>query len=32
MQEKKFLGSPTIRINGLDVDPSMRSSTNYGFT
>ncbi len=26
----RFLGSPTIRINGLDVDKSGRESTNYG--
>ncbi len=27
--ERKFLGSPTIRINGLDVDESARSATDY---
>jgi hypothetical protein len=32
VQEHKFLGSPTVRINGLDIEPSARSSTQYGFT
>jgi hypothetical protein len=27
-----FLGSPTIRIGGLDVEPAARSSRNYGMT
>ena len=31
-EKHKFLGSPTIQINGLDIDPSMRSRTDYGFT
>lgn len=26
----QFLGSPTIRVNGLDIDPVARSSTDYG--
>lgn len=26
-----FLGSPTIRVNGLDVDPASRSVTGAGF-
>jgi hypothetical protein len=25
-----FLGSPTIRINDIDVEPAARSSRNYG--
>ena len=25
-----FLGSPTIRINGVDIEPSARSSKDYG--
>ena len=25
-----FLGSPTVRVNGLDVEPSARSSRDYG--
>ncbi len=27
----EFLGSPTVQINGLDIEPSARSSTAYGF-
>ena len=27
----RFLGSPTIRVNGLDVEPSARSSDQFGF-
>lgn len=27
-----FLGSPTIRVNGLDVEPAARSSRDYGMT
>ena len=26
----RFLGSPTIRINGLDIDPSARQRTTFG--
>lgn len=26
-----FLGSPTIRVNGLDIDPASRSATEAGF-
>jgi hypothetical protein len=26
----QFLGSPTVRINGLDIEPSARSRTDYG--
>lgn len=25
-----FLGSPTIRIDGVDIDPGARSSTSFG--
>jgi hypothetical protein len=28
----KFHGSPTVLINGLDLDPNMRDNTAYGFT
>ncbi|MCP4541024.1 MAG: hypothetical protein GY832_28140 [Chloroflexi bacterium] len=28
----EFLGSPTVQVNGLDIEPSARSSTAYGFT
>jgi len=27
----RFLGSPSIRINGRDVEPAARSRTDYGF-
>lgn len=27
--ERKFLGSPTIKINGLDVDKNARNATDY---
>jgi len=30
-QQSKFLGSPTVQINGLDIDPSARSATAFGF-
>jgi hypothetical protein len=30
--EQRFLGSPTVQVNGLDVDPSARQNTAYGFT
>jgi hypothetical protein len=26
-----FLGSPTIRVNGLDIDPASRNCTETGF-
>ena len=28
----KFHGSPTILVNGVDLDPGMRDNTTYGFT
>ena len=30
--EFRFLGSPTVRVNGLDIDPAARGNTSYGFT
>jgi hypothetical protein len=30
-QALRFLGSPTVRIDGLDVEPSARSSERFGF-
>lgn len=27
-----FLGSPTVRVNGLDIDPASRGSTDIGFS
>lgn len=32
VQAHRFIGSPTIRIKGLDVDPSARVITDYGFS
>jgi hypothetical protein len=29
-QELRFLGSPSVRINGLDVEPSARSAAQFG--
>jgi hypothetical protein len=26
-----FIGSPTIRVNGLDIDPALRTVTETGF-
>ena len=28
----RFLGSPTVQVNGLDIDPSARANLSYGFT
>jgi len=28
----RFLGSPTIQIGDLDIDPAARSETAFGFT
>ena len=30
--EQRFLGSPTVQVNGLDIDPAARKNTAYGFT
>ena len=27
-----FLGSPTVQINGQDIDPTARAATAFGFT
>jgi len=32
IQERRFLGSPTVRIKGLDIDPSARGLTSYAMT
>ena len=29
-QRHRFLGSPTIRVNGLDIEPNARDRTDYG--
>lgn len=31
-QEMRFLGSPTVRIDGLDIEPSARDSLAFGLT
>jgi hypothetical protein len=30
--ETRFLGSPTVQVNGLDIDPAARRSVSYGLT
>jgi hypothetical protein len=30
--ELRFLGSPTVQINGQDIDPAARTATAFGFT
>jgi len=30
-ESQKFLGSPTVQVNGIDVDPSTRSVNAFGF-
>ena len=27
----RFLGSPTVRVNGLDIDPAVRDRTDFAF-
>jgi len=29
--EWRFLGSPTVQINGIDIDPAVRDANVYGF-
>ena len=29
-QRERFLGSPTLRVDGVDVDPDARDRTDYG--
>jgi len=29
-RQLRFLGSPSIRVNGLDVEPEMRTARDYG--
>lgn len=31
-QEQRFLGSPTVQIEGLDIEPSARDSVAFGLT
>lgn len=28
----RFLGSPTVQVDGLDIEPLARTSSSYGFT
>jgi hypothetical protein len=28
---QNFLGSPTVQVNGLDIDPAARQRDDYGF-
>ena len=30
--ELRFLGSPTVQINGQDIDPAARTASAFGFT
>jgi hypothetical protein len=29
-ERERFLGSPTVRVNGMDIDPSAAERTDYG--
>jgi hypothetical protein len=31
-KEWRFLGSPTVQINGMDIDPAVRDARDFGFT
>jgi hypothetical protein len=31
-QDTRFIGSPSIRVNGLDVEPEARSSRHFGLS
>lgn len=28
----RFLGSPTVLVNGVDIDPALRDRLSFGFT
>ncbi len=30
-QRCRFLGSPTVRVNGVDIEPAARNRTDYGW-
>jgi len=30
--ELAFLGSPTVHVNNLDIDPAARTASTFGFT
>jgi len=31
-ERRRFLGSPTVQINGIDIDPAARDSEGFGLT
>ena len=31
-QQRRFLGSPTVLVNGVDIDPNARQKTSYGLS
>lgn len=31
-EQRRFLGSPTVRVNGVDIDPSVQGRTDYGLS
>jgi len=31
-EEKEFIGSPSVRVNGTDIDPAAVSVKSYGLT
>jgi hypothetical protein len=31
-RQRRFHGSPTVLVNGVDIDPSMRDEQSFGFT
>lgn len=31
-RRNRFIGSPTVQINGLDIEPSARQSDQFGLT
>lgn len=31
-QQRRFLGSPTVLLNGVDIDPNVRQRANYGLS
>ncbi len=32
VQRLRFLGSPTVRVNGVDIDPTARDRTHYALS
>jgi hypothetical protein len=30
--EHRFLGSPTVQVNGQDIEPAARKASSFGFT